>query len=59
MHTITQVRASYSYVVDLGDGSRRHVRAHKNRKFVARTHLIDIMKEDDDFREVKFVLTDQ
>ena len=51
--TITQVRAPYSYVVDMGDGSRRHLHANRLRKFIVHTHLVRIIKEDNDkFEEV-------
>ena len=46
--TITLVRAPYSYVVDMGDGSRRHLHANRIRKFIVLTHLVGIIKEDDD-----------
>ena len=46
--TITQVRAPYSYVADMFDGSRRHLHANRLRKFIVRTHLDGIIKEDDD-----------
>ena len=46
--TITQVRAPYSYVVDMGDGSRRQLHPNRIRKFIVRTHLVGIIKEDDD-----------
>ena len=46
--TITQVRAPYSYVVDMRDGSRRHLHANRIRKFIVRTHLVGMIKEDDD-----------
>ena len=51
--TITQVLAPYSYVIDMGDDSRRHLHANKIHKFVVYTLLVGIMKEDDDeFGEV-------
>ena len=50
---ITQVRAPYSYVVDMGDGSRRHLHANRIHKLIVRTHLVCIIKEgDDEFGEV-------
>ena len=56
--TITQVRSPYSYVVDMGDGSRRHLHANKIRKFIVRTYLAGIIKEDnDEFGEVPLVPT--
>ena len=37
----------------MGDGSRRLLHANKIRKFIVRTHLVGIIKEDDDeFGEV-------
>ena len=51
--TITQVREPYSYVIDMSDGSRRHLHANGIRKFIVRTHLVGIIKEDDhEFGEV-------
>ena len=51
--TITQVCAPYSYVVNKGDGLRRHLHANRIQKFSVRTHLIGIIKDDDDeFGEV-------
>ena len=53
--TISQGREPYSYVVDMGDGSRRHLHANGIHKFIVRTHLVGIIKEDDDeFEEVSF-----
>ena len=46
--TITRVRAPYSYVVDMGDGSQRHLHSNRIRKFIVRPHLVGIIKEDDD-----------
>ena len=43
----------YSYVVDMGDGSRRHLHTNRIRKFIVRTRLVGIIKEyDDEFGEV-------
>ena len=40
--SITHVRAPYSYVVDMRDGSPRHL--NRIRKFIVRTHLVGIIK---------------
>ena len=49
------VQSPYSYVVDMGDGSRRHLHANRIRKFIVRSHLVGVLKEDDDdFGEVPF-----
>ena len=51
--TITQVRAPYSYIIDMGDGSRRHSHVTRIHNFIVRTHLVGIIKEDEyEFGEV-------
>ena len=52
--TIAQVRASYRYVVDMGDGSRRYLHAKRIRKFIVCTHQVGIIKKEDgdEFEEV-------
>ena len=51
--TIMQLRMPYSYVVDMEDGSWRLLHVNRIRRFIIHTHLVGIIKEDDDeFGEV-------
>ena len=57
--TIAEVCAPNSYIIDMGDGSRRHIHANKIRAFVARSQMISIIREDDkEFGEIKHDPTD-
>ena len=56
---IVEVRALYSYLIELPDSSVRHVHANSIRPWVTRVNLVGIIEEDDDdFGDVRYAPTD-
>ena len=56
---ILEVRAPYSYLIELSDSSVRHVHANRIRPWVTRLNMVGIIKEDDDdFGDVPYAPTD-
>ena len=56
---IVEVRAPYSYLIELPDSSVRHVHANRIRPWVTRVNMVGIIKEDDDdFGDVRYAPTD-
>ena len=45
---IVEVRAPYSYLIELPDSSIRHVHANRIRPWVTRLNMVGIIREDDD-----------
>jgi hypothetical protein len=60
--TVKRVRSPYSYEVDMGDGSVRHLHADKIRKFVERVATVAfsmVNEGDEDFGQLQFAPTDR
>ena len=56
---IVEVRAPYSYLIELPDSSVRHVHANRIRPCVTRVNMVGIIREDDDdFGNVPYAPTD-
>jgi len=47
MGTVQRVLSKHSYLVDMGDGSVRHLHANYMRKFVAKVQSVVIVREDE------------
>ena len=55
---IVELRAPYSYMIELPDSSVRHVHANRIRPWVTRVNMVGIIKEDDDdFGDVTYAPT--